>query len=63
MFPSSLGELLVQEFNFSIIDDNVVESTEQVELFLNTSQEGVVIGADADMAIVNIFNDDSENRI
>lgn len=62
-FPSSLEELLVQEFNFPILDDTVVESTEQIELFLNTSQEGVVIGADADVATVNIFNDDSENQI
>ena len=62
-FPSSLDELLVQEFNFPIIDDTVVESTEQIELFLNTSQEGVVIGADADVTTVNIFNDDSENQI
>ena len=62
-FSSSLEELLVQGFNFPIIDDTVVESTEQVKLFLNTSQEGVVIGADADVATVNIFNDDSENQI
>lgn len=62
-FPSSPEELLLLEFNISIVDDTIVESTEQIELFLNTSQEGVVIGSGADVATVNVFNDDSENQI
>ena len=45
-----------------IVDDTIVESTEQIELYLNTSQEGVVVGADTDVAMINIFNDDSENQ-
>ena len=63
MFPPSLDELLILEFNLSIIDDTIVESTEQLELFLNTSQERVLIGMGANMATVNIFNDDSENQL
>ena len=62
-FPSSLEETVLLEFNITIVDDTIVESTEQIELYLNTSQEGVVIGAGADVAMVNIFNDDSENQI
>ena len=50
------------EFNASIVDDTIVETTEQMELFLNSSQERVVIGTDAAAATVNIFNDDSENQ-
>ena len=61
-FPSSLEELLVLQFNVPIVDDIIVEPTEQVELFLNTSQDGVVIRADVDVATVNIFNDDSEKQ-
>ena len=63
IFPSSLEETVLLEFNITIVDDTIVDSTEQIELYLNTSQEGVVIGADTDMAVVNIFNDDSENQI
>lgn len=62
-FPSSFEELLVQEFNLSIVDDNIVEPTEQIELFLNTSQEGVLIDVEATVATVYVFNDDSENQI
>ena len=62
-FPSSLEETVLLEFNITIVDDTIVESTEQIELYLNTNQEGVVIGAGADVAVVNIFNDDSENQI
>lgn len=62
-FPSSLEETVLLEFNITIVDDTIVESTEQIELYLNTSQEGVVIGAGTDVAVVNIFNDDSENQI
>ena len=61
-FPSSLEELVLLKFNISIVDDTIVESTEHIELFLNTSQKGVVIGADTDVAMVNIFNDDSKNQ-
>ena len=61
-FPSSLEELLVQKFNVSIVDDTIVEPTEQIELFLNTSQEGVLINAETRVATVYIFNDDSENQ-
>lgn len=63
IFPSSLEETVLLEFNITIVDDTIVDSTEQIELYLNTNQEGVVVEADADMAVVNIFNDDSENQI
>ena len=62
MFPSSFEELLILEFNLSIVDDTIVESTEQIDLFLNTSQEGVFLGDEGSIATVNVFNDDSENQ-
>jgi hypothetical protein len=62
-FPSSPEELASLKFNILVVDDTIVESTEQIELFLNSSQEGVVIGSGVDVATVNVFNDDSENLI
>ena len=47
-------------FNISIIDDTAVEPTEQFEVFLITSQEGVLIEKEANTATVNIINDDSK---
>ena len=48
------------EINVSIADDTVVESTEQVKLLLNASQERVLVGAEASVARINILNDDSK---
>lgn len=50
------------EFSLSIVDDTIVDSTEQIELLLSTGHDGVVIGAGGNAAIVNIFNDDSEAK-
>ena len=50
----------MQEFNVSIFDDTLVESTEQIKIFLNVSQEGVLIDTDVDVATVNITDDDSK---
>lgn len=62
-FSTSLEEIIVQNFTVEIIDDNIVESTEIVDFLLNVTQEGIVIDMEADMATVNIFNDDSKNDI
>ena len=58
IFPS-LDELFVQEVNISIADDTVVESTEQVVLFLSATQDGVLV--ENGSATINIFNDDSKD--
>ena len=55
----SLDELVVQEVNISIADDTVVESTEQVVLFLSATQDGVLV--ENGSATINIFNDDSKD--
>ena len=60
-FSTSLEEIIVQNFTIEIIDDNIVESTERVDFLLNVTQEGIVIDTEADIATVNIFNDDSKN--
>ena len=57
--PPSLDELFVKEVNISITDDTVVESTEQVVVFLSATQNGVLVEDGA--AIINIFNDDSKD--
>ena len=62
-FSTSLEEIIVQNFTVEIIDDNIVESTERVDFLLNVTQEGIVIDTEADIATVNIFNDDSKNDI
>lgn len=59
-FLPLLDELAVQEFNVSITDDIMVEPTEQVEILLNVSQEGVLIDSEAEMATIIIINDDSK---
>ena len=59
-FPSSLEELVILPFNLSILDDTIVESTEQIEVFLNISQNGVLTRADTSVATVSIFSDDSK---
>ena len=60
IFSPSLEELVTMTFNFSITDDTAVEPTEQLELFLNTSQQAVLIETGASVATVNIINDDSK---
>ena len=59
-FLPLLDEVAVLEFNVSIIDDTMVEPTEQVEVLLNVSQGGVLIDSEAEVATINIINDDSK---
>jgi hypothetical protein len=59
-FSPSLEELVTVEFNVSITDDTAVESEEQFEVFLSTSQVAVVIEMEASSAIVNIADNDSK---
>ena len=60
IFSPSLDELATLAFNISITDDTAVEPTEQFEVFLNTSQEAVLIEREANSATVNIIDDDSK---
>ena len=60
IFPPSLEQLTTITFSISITNDTAVEPTEQFEVFLNTSQEGVVIEREASSATVNIIDDDSK---
>ena len=62
-FPPLLDELAVQEFNVSITDDTMIELTEQVEILLNVSQEGVQINSEAEVATIIITNDDSKYKL
>lgn len=59
-FSPSIEEVVTVAFNISITDDTAVESNEQFEVFLNTSQAAVLIEREASSAIVNIIDDDSK---
>ena len=60
IFYPSLEEVVTVPFNISIIDDTVVESNEQFEVILSTSQEAVLVEREASSATVNITDDDSK---
>ena len=60
LFSPSLEEVITVTFNISIIDDTAVESNEQFEVILSSSQEAVMIEREASSATVNITDDDSK---
>ena len=61
-FLPSHEELVTVALNISITDDSALESTEQFEVFLNTTQEAVLIEREANSATVNIIDNDSKLR-
>ena len=60
IFSPSLEEVVTVAFNISITDDTAVESNEQFEVILSTSQEAVLVESEANTATVNITDDDSK---
>ena len=60
LFSPSLEEVITVAFNISITDDTAVESNEQFEVILSSSQEAVMIEREASSATVNIIDDDSK---
>ena len=61
-FSHSLEETAVQNFVIPITDDMMVESNEQIRVYLNVSHNGVVIEPESEVATINILNDDGKNN-
>ena len=61
-FSHSLEETAVQNFVIPITDDMMVESNEQIRVYLNVSHNGVVTEPEGEVATINILNDDGKNN-
>lgn len=62
-FSPSLEQQSSLDFNVSIVDDsNVTGSVSQFEVYLNSTQDGVLIQMDNSTAIVNIIDDDRKSQ-
>lgn len=60
-FVPSLEEVSSINFTVTIVDDDVISDTvKQFEVFLNTTQDGVLFESDNHTAIVNIIDNDSK---